>query len=274
MPAPRPLAPTPGRPTLSRRIRVIPTLLIDRDGRLVKTVKFGKRTYIGDPINAVRIFNTKEVDELVLIDIDATVDGREPDYDRIAEIAGEAFMPTAYGGGLATEEHISRTIACGVEKVILSSALARGTNLIETAARRWGSQAIVACLPVGRNWLGSEQVRLIGGKTPMKESLETVVSRVTAAGIGEIIVYAIDRDGTWDGYNIDLLSRVAKAATVPVVASGGAGQILDFRDAVVDAGCAAVAAGSLFVYQRKGRGVLINYPGQDRLQAELFSQLG
>ena len=112
-----PLAPTPGRPALGRRVRVIPTLLIDRDGRLVKTVKFGKRSYIGDPINAVRIFNTKEVDELVLIDIDASADGRGPSYERIADIAGEAFMPVAYGGGLMTEDQIAQVIACGVEKV-------------------------------------------------------------------------------------------------------------------------------------------------------------
>ena len=129
--------PTPGRPAQSRRARVIPTLLIDRDGRLVKTVKFGKRAYIGDPINAVRIFNTKEVDELLLIDIDASVDGREPPYGRIAEIASEAFIPVAYGGGLKTEGQIERTFDCGVEKVIISGALAQGPSLIEIAAHRW-----------------------------------------------------------------------------------------------------------------------------------------
>lgn len=158
------LTPTPGRPAQGRRVRVIPTLLIDRDGRLVKTVKFGKRTYIGDPINAVQIFNTKEVDELVLIDIDASADGREPPYTRIAEIASEAFMPVAYGGGLVTEDQIARSIDCGVEKVILSGALAQGTDLISIAARRWGGQAVTVCLPVGHNWRGRQQVRLRQGK--------------------------------------------------------------------------------------------------------------
>lgn len=269
-----PLAPTPGRPALGRRVRVIPTLLIDRDGRLVKTVKFGKRSYIGDPINAVRIFNTKEVDELVLIDIDASADGRGPSYERIADIAGEAFMPVAYGGGLMTEDQIAQVIACGVEKVVLSGALRQGTGLIETAARRWGGQSVSVCLPVGRNWRGRLQVRLDQGRKPLKDDLDDIVARVTRAGAGEIIVYAIDRDGTWEGYDIAVTARVAKAVDVPVVACGGAGDIAHLREAIVDGAGSAVAAGSLFIYQRKGRGVLINYPAQDRLDSELFSRLG
>lgn len=252
---------------------MIPTLLIDRDGRLIKTVKFGKRTYIGDPINAVRIFNTKEVDELVLLDIDASVDGREPPYARIAEIASEAFMPVAYGGGLTTEERIARTIDCGVEKVILSSVLSLGTDLVTTAARRWGSQSVTVCLPIGRNWRGLQQVRLFQGKKSIAGNPELFAAHVTDAGAGEIIVYSIDRDGTWDGYDIDLCARVARATSLPVVACGGAGQMAHFRDAVVTAGCAAVAAGSLFIFQGRGRGVLINYPAQTRLQAELFGYL-
>lgn len=268
-----PLTPTPGRPTQGRRVRVIPTLLIDREGRLVKTAKFGKRTYIGDPINAVRIFNSKKVDELILIDIDASVDGREPPYDRIAEIASEAFMPMAYGGGLTSEKRIERTIDCGVEKVILSGALAQGTSLIGTAARRWGGQAITVCLPVGRNWRGRKQVRLRQGKEPLGDDLDAIVARVTKAGAGEIIVYAIDRDGTWEGYDTELCARIARATPLPVVACGGAGKVAHFRDAVVGAGCAAVAAGSMFIYQGKGRGVLISYPAQERLKAELFTHL-
>ncbi len=267
------LVPTPGRPAQGRRVRVIPTLLIDRQGRLVKTVKFGKRAYIGDPINAVRIFNTKQVDELILIDIDASADGREPPYSRIAEIASEAFMPVAYGGGLIFEDQIARTIDCGVEKVILSGALAQGSELIGTAAQRWGSQAVTVCLPVGRNWRGRQQVRLKRGRKALKDDLNTVVTRVTEAGAGEIIVYAIDRDGTWDGYDIDLCARVATATTLPVVACGGAGQLAHFREAVEEAGCAAVAAGSLFVYQARGKGVLISYPAQDRLHSEFFAHL-
>ncbi|WP_165759899.1 HisA/HisF-related TIM barrel protein [Falsiruegeria litorea] len=241
-------------------------LLIDRNGRLVKTVKFGKRTYIGDPINAVRIFNTKAVDELVLIDIDASADGREPAYDHIAEIASEAFMPVAYGGGLNTMDQIACTIDCGVEKVILSGVLAQGTDLIETAAKRWGGQAVTVCLPVGRNWRGRQQVRLAQGKKPMKDDLDTVVTRVTDAGAGEIIIYAIAHDGTWGGYDTDLCAQVARATSLPVVACGGAGAPEHFR-AATDAGCAAVAAGSMFIYRAKGQGVLINYPSKVQLDA-------
>nr|WP_306267864.1 HisA/HisF-related TIM barrel protein [Pararhizobium sp. IMCC3301] len=267
------LGPTPGRPAPGRRVRVIPTLLIDRDGRLVKTVKFGKRTYIGDPINAVRIFNTKQVDELVLIDIDASAEGRPPAYDLIADIASEAFMPVAYGGGLQTEDQLARAFDCGVEKVILSGALAQGTGMIEAGARRWGGQSISVCLPVARNWLGREQVRLKRGRKALKSDLNAIVRQITEAGAGEIIVYSIDRDGTWEGYDTALLRKVADATTLPVVACGGAGSAADFRPAILEAGCAAVAAGSLFVFQRKGRGVLISYPQQDKLMAELFVHL-
>ncbi len=267
------LPPTPGRPAQGRRVRVIPTLLVDRDCRLVKTVKFGKRIYIGDPINAVKIFNSKEVDELVLLDIDASIDGREPPYERIAEIASEAFMPVAYGGGLTSEKQIERTIDCGVEKIILSAALADGQDLIATAAKRWGGQAVTVCLPVGHNWLGRTQVRVRQGRKPLAGSLENIVEQITAAGAGEIIVYDIDRDGTWEGYDIQLYSRVAARTKLPVVACGGAGHLANFREAVIGAGCAAVAAGSLFIFQGKGRGVLINYPTQEQLRAELHSYL-
>jgi cyclase len=264
---------TPGRPNGYRRVRVIPTLLLDGRGRLVKTVRFGKRTYIGDPVNAVRILNTKEVDELILLDIDASAEQRAPPYSLIADIASEAFMPVAYGGGLFAEDQVAQIIDSGVEKVIISSALARGTDLIEATARRWGSQAATVCLPIARNWWGRETVRHMRGKKSLVDTVTTCVKRVTDAGAGEILVYSIDRDGTWDGYDSDLLARVAATTSVPVVACGGAGNIANFRDAVCNAGCAAVAAGSMFIYQAKGRGVLISYPSQERLQAELFSQL-
>ena len=266
------LDPTPGRPAQGRRVRVIPTLLIDRNGRLVKTVKFGKRTYIGDPINAVRIFNTKKVDELVLLDIDASADGRGPAYKRVAEIASEAFMPVAYGGGLTSEDQIARIIDCGVEKVILSTTLAQGTGLINAAAHRWGGQAVAVCLPIGRNWLGKQQVRLRQGRKKLGEDLETLVKRVTEGGAGEIMVYSIDCDGNWGGYDIELCGQIASATSLPVVACGGAGRIAHFRDAI-EAGCSAVAAGSMFIYQGKGRGVLINYPEQSRLRSEFFLHL-
>lgn len=262
-----PLTPTPGRPFSRPRPRVIPTLLIDADGRLVKTVKFAKRDYIGDPINAVRIFNNKEVDELVLFDIDATRKGYEPDYEHIADIVGEAFMPVAYGGGLRTMTQIERVYKTGIEKVILSSSLLDGEDLIREAAARWGAQAVTVCLPVGAKLWSKPKVRLAGGQKAISGSLEEVAAAAVAAGAGEIIVYSIDRDGTFEGYDHDLLSPIAAALGVPVVTSGGARDVADLARAVRETRCAAVAAGSLFVYRAKGQGVLINYPSRDQLTA-------
>jgi cyclase len=249
---------------------VIPTLLIDRDGRLVKTIRFGQRSYIGDPINAVRIFNTKQVDELVLLDIDASADRRGPNYERIADIVAEAFMPVAYGGGLQSTDQIAKSLDCGLEKIILSSALSVGTSLIEQSASRWGSQSVAVCLTCGKNWLKTNNVRLLQGRQAKRGTPDIITRQVTAAGAGEIIAYSIDRDGTWQGYDLGMLSAISSATDVPVVACGGAACVDDFRRAIVEAGCAAVAAGSLFVYQAKDRGVLINYPTPEKLHTELF----
>lgn len=264
-----PVLQSPGRPRGTRRIRVIPTLLIDGKGRLVKTVAFGKRTYIGDPINAVRIFNEKEVDELVLLDIDATREGREPDYERIADIVSEAFMPVAYGGGIATEKHIARLYQAGIEKVVLSSSLAAGTGLVSAAARRFGAQAVTVCLPVGGTLLAGPKVKVSQGRKKLAGTPAAVARQAAEAGAGEILVYSIDRDGSFAGYELELLRRIAEAVEVPVVACGGARGATDFAAAVVQAGCSAVAAGSLFVYQSQRRGVLINYPSPDTLEDEL-----
>lgn len=263
---------TPGRPGHGRRARVIPTLLIDRDGRLVKSVRFGKRTYIGDPINAVRIFNSKRVDELVLMDIDASTDRREPDWALLTDIAAEAFMPVAYGGGLTSMDRIARAIGCGVEKVVLSAALAGDINLLTKAAARWGSQSIVACLPLRTSWLGRPQVRVLRGRKRLQGAPADVAARVAAAGAGEIIVYSIDRDGTWEGYDLQQLAAISAAVDVPVVACGGARGLEDFRCALTT-GAAAVAAGSVFIYQAQGRGILISYPDQVQLQRNIFDKM-
>lgn len=259
------LAPTPGRPLSRPRPRVIPTLLIDAEGRLVKTVKFGKRTYIGDPINAVKIFNNKEVDELVLLDIDASRKGYEPKFDHIADIVGEAFMPVAYGGGLRTMAQIERAYTAGIEKVILSSSLLDGADLIRQASARWGAQAVTVCLPVGAPLWGKPGVRLVGGAKSLQGRVEEIARSVAGHGAGEIIVYSIGRDGTFEGYDHDLLSRVAASVELPVVAAGGACDVADLARAVNQSNCAAVAAGSLFVYRAKGQGVLINYPTRGQL---------
>jgi cyclase len=262
---------TPDRPMAPRRVRVIPTLLIDNDGRLVKTVGFGKRTYIGDPINAVKIFNEKEVDELILMDIDASRDGRAPNYHLISDIVSEAFMPIGYGGGITSEDQIAQLYKCGIEKVVLSSVLRQGTDLITSAARRFGAQAVTVCLPVKKLMLRGQRVQVMQGKTALPGTPEEIARRVTKAGAGEIILYSVDRDGTYQGYDLDLLARVASAVDVPVVACGGASGLPDFVRAVSDGQASAVAAGSLFVYQSGRRGVLINHPSAAQLDAELHA---
>jgi cyclase len=253
-----------------RRRRVIPTLLIDGRGRLVKTVRFGKRTYIGDPINAVKIFNLKEVDELILLDIDASRQGRPPNYALVEDIVSEAFMPVGYGGGIRSLVHIENLYERGIEKVVLSSCLTDAEQLVSEAAQRYGGQAVTVCLPVTHNLFGRESVRLLSGARAMSGHVEEIARRVVDKGAGEVMVYSIDRDGTYAGYDIDLLRRVSAAADVPVVACGGARDLADFHAALTFGGCSAVAAGSMFVYQQGGRGVLISYPSQADLAQTVF----
>lgn len=256
------------------RPRVIPTLLMDRDGRLVKTIKFGKRDYIGDPINAVQILNRKEVDELVLFDIDASRNGGEPNYERIEGIVSEAFMPVAYGGGIGSMAQIEALYRCGIEKVVLSAVLEKGTELVTEAAARFGEQAVVACLPVKSGLFSGPTVRLQSGKRNTKSDPIELARALVEAGVGELILYSIDRDGGYTGYDLDMLRQLTDVIQVPVVACGGARGIEDFYAAINDAGCSAVAAGSIFVYQSRGRGVLITYPRPDALHDELYSRLG
>ena len=256
-----------------QRIRVIPTLLLDDRTRLVKTIKFAKRTYIGDPINAVKIFNTKEVDELILLDIDATHNKVCPNFDAIEDIVSEAFMPVGYGGGIHSMDDIERLYQCGIEKVILSSCVANNPELIEKAAYRFGSQAISVCLQVRKPILGGARTRLRSGNSKLGLAPEAVAKDAVEYGAGELILYDMDRDGTYQGYNLDLLRQVSSLVNVPVVACGGARNLEDFRDAIVLGGCSAVAAGSMFVYQSEKRGVLISYPSQINLNNSLFEQV-
>ena len=200
---------------------MIPTLLIDRDGRLVKTVKFGARTYIGDPINAVRIFNQKQVDELVLLDIDASRDGREPAYGVIEDIVSEAFMPVAYGGGITTADGIGRLLRSGIEKVVLSTAAAEKPALVAEAAERYGNQAISVCLQVKRSLLGGAGVKVRSGGTDCRISPVDAARQAVARGAGEIIVYAIDRDGTFKGYDLPLLADVSGAVVASSIQLSG-----------------------------------------------------
>lgn len=250
------------------KTRVIPVLLLRGKG-LVKTVKFKEPKYIGDPINSVRIFNEKEVDELVFLDIMATSEGRGPDFELLADIAGEAFMPMAYGGGITTLEQVQRIFALGFEKVILDTAAYVTPQLISEAAAIYGSQSIVGCVDVRRTFLGRYELSSHAGKTKQSVGLKEHVQTLERLGVGEIIVNAVDRDGTQSGYDIKLIREVSSSVEVPVVACGGASSIDDFAAAVHEGGASAVAAGSLFVFVGPHRAVLINYPARSDLAQRL-----
>ena len=255
-----------------RRIRVIPTLLLMGEG-LYKTVKFKNPNYIGDPINTVKIFNEKEVDELVILDIKAGKNRHLPNFTKIAEIAGEAFMPMAYGGGITTLEDAKKVFDAGFEKIILNTALFEKEYLIEKIARVYGSQSIVVSIDVKKDLFGRMRVYKNGGTRKTNYTPTKWAKIVTEKGAGEILLNSIDLDGTWSGYDLNLIESVSSITSIPLVICGGASNINDFVLAVNKAGASAVAAGSMFIYQKKGMGVLINYPSQKKLENELFLKI-
>jgi len=243
------------------RTRVIPCLLLSGSG-LVKTRKFKDPVYIGDPVNAVRIFNEKEVDELIVLDIGASKERRDPNYELIAEIAGECFMPMAYGGGVRSFEQVRRLIRSGVEKIVVNTAALESTSIITEVAGKFGSQSVVAAVDVKRSLLGGYKVMKKSGTVDAGVKLENYLHHLQAAGVGEILINSVDRDGTMAGYDIELLRIVKKHIDVPLVASGGAGTLEHLKEAILDGGASAVAAGSMFVFHGRHRAVLINYPDE------------
>ena len=255
-----------------RRIRVIPVLLI-QNGGLVKSIQFKKHQYVGDPINAVKIFNEKEVDEIVILDISASQDKRAPNIQQIAEITGEAFMPLAYGGGITRLEEIVEILYEGAEKVVLNTSALDDPQLITRAAQRFGNQSIVVSIDVQKNWLGQYKVYRNNGTKNTGINPVELAKQVAELGAGEIMLTSIDRDGTFGGYDLDLLKQITQAVDIPVIACGGAAEVKDFQQAVAIGGASAVAAGSMFVFQRPHRAVLISYPSQQELKEKLFSQL-
>jgi cyclase len=254
-----------------KRVRVIPALLI-RNGGLVKSVKFRNHQYIGDPINAVKIFNEKEVDEIVLLDISATAEKRAPNIQRIREIASEAFMPLGYGGGITTLEEIKQLISAGVEKVILNTSALQNPKLISEGAKYVGSQSIVISMDVGKNIWGKYKVYAQNGSKNTNLEPVAFAKQMENAGAGEIFLNAIERDGTFSGYDTGLIRMVSSAVNIPVVAIGGAASVDDFAMAVRH-GASAVSAGSMFVFQGPHRAVLISYPSQKELKERLFLQI-
>ena len=250
------------------RPRVIPSLLLHRGG-LTKTVRFGRRTYVGDPINTIRIFNELMVDELILLDIEATKENREPSLVTIENTASECFIPLTYGGGVTSLLQIERILALGVEKIAINSHAVGCSQFIEEAAREFGSQSIVVSLDVKRS-MRSYKVFTHGGTRKTNLDPVSAARRFAACGAGELIVTAVDRDGVMTGYDLRLIQSVTEAVDIPVCVSGGAGSKADLR-AAVDAGASAAVAASMFVYHGKHRGVLINFPSQEELEV-LFQE--
>ena len=245
------------------RIRVIPTLLLDNGG-LYKTTKFKNPKYVGDPINAVRIFNNKEVDELILLDYTATKESRIPNFDQIQEIVSEAFMPIGYGGGINSLEHIEMLFKIGIEKVILNSAAFSNEIILTEAIKIFGSQSVVVSVDYKKDFFGVNVIYTHSGKRKQKIEISRACQHFQELGVGEIMINSIDREGTMNGYDISSINKISNELLIPVIASGGAGNISHLVDGV-KAGASAVAAGSMFIFQGIHKAVLLSYITSDEV---------
>ena len=241
----------------THRKRIIPVLLLMDDG-IYKTRSFRRPVYLGDPFNAAKIFNDKEVDELVVLDVLASRKNRLPQFDLLRQLAGECFMPLSYGGGIRTLEDIQKLNNAGIEKVIINSS-ARDFEFVRAAAERFGTSTIVASVDVGLDWRGRKALYTHGGRKRWTGDVQGTFAALDQAGAGELLVNAIYKDGAMTGYDLDLIALAAATVSIPVVACGGAGSIQDF-EAAIQAGASAVAAGSFFVFFGPLRAVLITFP--------------
>lgn len=243
------------------RPRIIPCLLVHEKG-LVKSVNFKNHKYVGDPINAVRIFNEKEVDELMVIDIDATVENREPDYKMIENLAAECRMPLCYGGGVKTVEQAQRIFSLGVEKIAVSSAIIEDPTFITRMAEKVGTQSVVAVLDVKKKLLGGYDVYTHNGKKKTGKNPVEFAKELEKLGIGEIVINSIDNDGVMKGYDLSIIEKVREALTIPMTVLGGAGSLQDIGQLIKKFGIIGASAGSLFVFKGVYKAVLINYPSR------------
>ena len=241
------------------RPRITPCLLVHDDG-LVKTVRFKDPKYVGDPINAVKIFNEKEADELIVLDIDATTHGREPNFRLIAQFAAECRMPLCYGGGVKTAQQAKRIIGLGVEKVAISSGAIENPNLITDIANEVGSQSVVVVIDAKKRLLGGHEAWTHNGKKNSGRSVIDVAKQAAELGAGEIVVNSIDHDGVMSGYDLALARKVREATRLPMSFLGGAGSLADIGKLIAECGVVGAAAGSFFVFKGAYRAVLISYP--------------
>lgn len=245
--------------------RIIPILLNTSKG-LVKTVKFQDAKYVGDPINAIKIFNEKEVDEIIFLDIECSKLEKEINYSLISNIASECFMPLTYGGGVRDISSIRKILQLGVEKVCINSAAIENTNFLREAISTFGSSTIVVSIDVKKNWFGKYIVYGLSGRKKSSLNLEKYVQFLDEIGVGEIMINSIDNDGKQLGYDLLLISRLANLISVPLIASGGARDLIDIKNAITE-GASAAAAGSMFVFHGKHRAVLITYPNRKQIKS-------
>lgn len=244
--------------------RIIPVLLLKEDS-LIKTIQFNKYQYIGDPANTCRIFNELEVDELCFLDIFASIEGRKPNYKILKEIADECFMPLSYGGNVGDIYEAERIYKIGFEKIVFNTASFNNQALIKEVSRVFGTQAVVVSVDVKKNFWGKSHVYSLHGTKDMKISPLKWVTQVEDMGAGEILLTSIDREGTWEGFDIDLISSITEITVLPVIAHGGAGSVEHISDAFHQGNASAVALGSMVVFQKKGMGVLVNMPDREKL---------
>lgn len=239
--------------------RIIPCLLVHNKG-LVKTVKFKDAKYVGDPINAVKIFNEKEADELMVLDIDATVENKEPDYKMIEHLATECRMPLCYGGGIKTVEQATIIFNLGVEKIALSSAAIENPQLVANIAKEVGNQSVVVIIDVKKKMFGGYYIYTHNGTKKTKLDLENLINKLQSLGVGEIVINSIDNDGVMNGYDLSLIEKIKPLINVPMTVLGGAGSLNDIKTLIKKFGIIGCAVGSLFVFKGKYKAVLINYP--------------
>lgn len=249
------------------RPRIIPVLLL-KDRALVKSIRFKKHRYIGDPLNAAKIFNDLKADELIILDIEASRKGRLISLDFVKNVGEEASMPFAVGGGIRSIDDIQAVLKAGAEKVVINTQAGRDPDFIRQASERFGSTTIVVCIDVRKKLFRGHRTWVLNGTRPTRFDPVSFAQLMEENGAGELILQSIERDGTMDGYDIDLIRSVSTSVGLPVVALGGAGDRQHLIDAHKQAHASALAAGSLFVYQSRKRGVLVNYPGRDELSFE------
>lgn len=242
--------------------RIIPCLLVHNKG-LVKTVNFKESKYIGDPINAVKIFNEKEADELMILDIDASVKEKEPDYKMIENLAIECRMPLCYGGGIKTVAQARKIFNLGVEKIAISSSAVTNPQLVAEIAKEVGNQSVVVVLDIKKKMFGGYDIYTENGTKKSTENLETLIDKFQNYGVGEIVLNSIDNDGRMKGYDIALIDKIKPTIDVPLTVLGGAGSLDDIQNLINKYGIIGASAGSLFVFKGKYKAVLINYPNRD-----------